>query len=106
MPSEEPVSLSNGAWFIDDDDHCKTYGFTGSIVPATGPRESRLFRCNCSNSRESAALASNIAVVIRSCIAWPAESSRTRCLQSLAGHDTNLQSQIRARCPACLLLDP
>jgi hypothetical protein len=27
----------------DDDDHCKTYGFTGSIVPATGPRESRLF---------------------------------------------------------------
>jgi hypothetical protein len=42
MLSEEPVSLSNGAWFIDDDDHCKTYGFTGSIVPATGPRESRL----------------------------------------------------------------
>jgi hypothetical protein len=30
MLSEEPVNLSNGAWFIDDDDHCKTYGFTGS----------------------------------------------------------------------------
>ena len=40
-------------------------------------------RCNCSSSRQSAALASNIAFVIRSSIAWPAESSRTRASNPL-----------------------
>jgi hypothetical protein len=40
MPSGEPGSLSNGAWFIDDD-HCKTYGFTGSIVLGVEPFQRR-----------------------------------------------------------------
>jgi hypothetical protein len=54
------------------------------------------------DSRESAALAYNIAVVIRSSIAWPAESSRARASNPLC-HDANLQSKSAQDAPhACL----
>ena len=41
MPSEETASLSSHAWSVWMMATARTYGFTGSIVPATGPRMKR-----------------------------------------------------------------